>query len=141
MSGNQNKAGTFQQATSAMQLGAEQMRGAAEASARLPQEMIQRASQNFEVMRRIGETLSSGAQAATSELSEYVQHTAQRQQEMAQQLTQARTATDLFDIQTRFFQDNLRELLGLSERLLQHSATTARQAGQTISSAGTQSRS
>src|SRR5919199_5817760 len=101
------------------------MRGAAEASARLSQEMIQQATQNFEVLRRIGETLGSGARTATAELSEYVRHTAQRQQEMAQQLAQARTPGDVLDIQTRHFQDNLKELLGLSERMSQHSAETA----------------
>ena len=146
MSDDQNQrpgtsAGAFQQANDALQRGAEQMRGTAEASARLSQEMIQRASQNFEVLRRIGETLGSGARTATAELSEYVRHTSQRQQEMAQQLSQARTPSDVLDIQTRHFQDNLRELLGLSERLSQHSAEAVRQAGQSIGTAGDQTRS
>jgi len=74
MSDNQNqRPGTsagFNQASDALQRGAEQMRGTAEASARLSQEMIQRASENFEVLRRIGETLGSGARTATAELSE-----------------------------------------------------------------------
>ena len=146
MSDNQDQrpeapAGASQQANDALQRGAEQMRGAAEASARLSQEMIQRASQNFEVLRRIGETLGSGARTATAQLSEYVRHTSQRQQEMAQQLSQARTPNDVLDIQTRHFQDNLRELLSLSERLSQHSAEAARQAGQSIGTAGDQTRS
>jgi FtsZ-binding cell division protein ZapB len=146
MSDDQNQkpgasAGAFQQANEALQRGAEQMRGTAEASALLSQEMIQRASQNFEVLRRIGETLGSGARTATAELSEYVRHTSQRQQEMARQLSQARTPNDVLDIQTRHFQDNLRELLGLSERLSQHSAEAARQAGQGIGTAGDQTRS
>jgi hypothetical protein len=36
------------------------------------------------------------------------------------------------DIQNQYFQDNLKELLGLSERLSQNSAETAKQAGQGI---------
>jgi phasin protein len=114
----------------ALQQGAERMRAAAEMSAQLPREMIERAGQNFEVMRRIGETLGAGARTAGAELSEYVRHTAERQQEMAQRLAQARTPSDVLDIQSRYFQDNLRELLGLSERLSRASAETARQAGQ-----------
>src|SRR3954447_16191490 len=116
----------------AFQRGADQVRNAAQTSAQLSQDMIQRAGQNFEVMRRIGETLSSGARTAGNELSEYVRHTAQRQQEMIQRLAQARTPSDVLDIQNQYFQDNLRELLGLSERLSQNSAETARQAGQGI---------
>jgi len=143
MSDNQNQkpdvsAGAFQQANNASQRGAEQMRGTAQASAQLSQEMIQRASQNFEVLRQIGETLGSGARTAATELSEYVRHTSQRQQEMAQQLAQARTPSDVLDIQTRHFQDNLKELLGLSERMSQHSAETARQAGQSIGTSARQ---
>ncbi|HEX2173771.1 MAG TPA: phasin family protein [Dehalococcoidia bacterium] len=130
MSDNQNKTGTS--AGTAAQTGADQMRAAAQMSAQLSQEMIQRAGQNFEVMRRIGEALSAGGRTATTELSEYVRHTAQRQQEMTQRLAQARTPNDVLDIQTQYFQDNLRELLGLTERLSQNTAETARQAGQGI---------
>ncbi|HEY8612302.1 MAG TPA: phasin family protein [Roseomonas sp.] len=125
-----------QKVSQLLQHGADQMRGAAEASAQLPREMIDRAGQNFEVMRRIGETLSSGAQSATSEVSEYVRHTTQRQQEMVQKLSQARTPSDVLDIQSRYFMDNLRELLGVSEKLLQNSADTARQAGQGLGGGG-----
>ena len=146
MSDNQNQrpgtpAATFEQTSDALQRGAEQMRGTAEASARLSQEMIQRASQNFEVLRRIGETLGSGARTAAADLGEYVRHTSQHQQDMAQQLSQARTPSDVLDIQTRHFQDSLRELLSLSERLSQHSAEAARQAGQSIGTTGDQTRS
>ena len=125
----------------AFQQGAERMRAAAEVSSQLPREMIERAGQNFEVMRRIGETLGSGARAAGAELSEYVRHTAERQQEMAQRLSQARTPSDVLEIQSRYFQDNLRELLGLSERLSRASAETARQAGQGLSGGEGPSRS
>jgi hypothetical protein len=146
MSDNQNQkpgasGGASPQANAAMQRGAEQMRDTAEASARLSQEMIQRASQNFEVLRRIGETLGSGARTATTELSEYARHTTQRQQEMVQQLSQARTPADVLDIQTRYFQDNLKEILSLTERMSQHSAETARQAGQSMGTPGGQPRS
>jgi hypothetical protein len=125
------RGGTTTQAE-AFQRGADQVRNAAQTSAQLSQDMIQRAGQNFEVMRRIGETLSSGARTAGNELSEYVRHTAQRQQEMTQRLAQARTPSDVLDIQNQYFQDNLKELLGLSERLSQNSAETAKQAGQGI---------
>jgi hypothetical protein len=136
MSDNQNQAsgasgGTTDQ-TGASQRGADQMRNAAQMSAQLSQEMIQRAGQNFEVMRRIGAALNAGGRSAGNEFAEYVRHTAQRQQEMAQRLAQARTPSDVLDIQTGFFQENLRELLGLTERLSQNTAETARQAGQGI---------
>ncbi len=122
----------IQQGRDALQRGAEQMRGATEGSARISRELIERAGQNFEVMRRIGETLTSGVREATTDLTEYVRHTAQRQQEMVQALGRARSPEEVLEIQTRHFQDNLRELLGLSERLARNSAETARRAGQGI---------
>ncbi len=121
-----------QQGRDALQRSAEQMRGAGEASARLSRDLIERAGQNFDVMRRIGEAMGSGARAAGAELSEFVRHTGRRQQEMAQDLARARTPGEVLEIQTRHFQDGLRELLGLSERLARNSAETARQAGQEI---------
>jgi hypothetical protein len=116
----------------AARMGQEAMRGAAEMSAQLSRDMIDRAGQGFDVMRQIGETLGSGARTTAGEVSEYLRHTAQRQQEMAQQLAQARTPGDVLDIQTRYYQDNLRELFGLTERLSRNTAETAHQAGQRI---------
>ncbi len=115
--------------------GAAQLQGAAEASARLSRDMIERAGEGFEVMRRIGEALGEGARAAAGEVSGYVAHTAQRQQEMVQRLAQARSPADVLEVQTRYYQDNLRELFGLAERLSRGGADAARQAGRQVGGA------
>jgi len=60
---------------------------------------------------------------------------------MPQRLPKARPPRVSLHITTRHFQDNLRGLLSLSERLSQHSAEAARQAGQSIGTTGDQGRS
>jgi hypothetical protein len=107
-----------------------QMSGMAEMSAKVSRELIERSGQNFEVMRQIAETLASGVQTAASECSEYAQHTAQRQAEMMQQLSAAQSPNDALRIQNHFLKDNLKELLGFSERLSRLSADKAKEAGE-----------
>ena len=122
------------QADSAMRQGADQLRtqmsGLAEMSAKVSQNVLTRSGQNFELMRRIAETLASGVQSAASECSEYAQHTARRQAEMMQQLGAARSPEDFLEIQNRHLQDNLKELLSFSERLARLSADKAKEAGE-----------
>jgi hypothetical protein len=122
------------QTESAMRQGADQLRnqmsGMAEMSAKVSQNIITRSGQNFEIMRRIAETLALGVQSAASECSEYAQHTARRQTEMMQQLGVARSPDDVLEIQNRYLQDNLKELLSFSERLSRLSADKAKEAGE-----------
>jgi len=126
----------MRQAGEAIRQGADQLRnqmsGMAEMSAKVSRELIEHSGQNFEVMRRIAETLASGVQAAASECTEYAQHTAQRQTEMMQQLSAARSPNEVLEIQNRFLKDNLKELLSFSERLSRLSADKAREAGERL---------
>ena len=49
-----------------------------------------------------------------------------------QQLTSARSPNDVLEIQNRYLQDNLRELLSFSERLSRLSADKAKEAGEQL---------
>jgi hypothetical protein len=122
------------QAGNAISQGADQLRdqmtGMAGMSAKVSQDLIERSGQNFEMMKRIAETLTSGGKSAVSECSEYAQNTAKRQAEMMQQLTSARSPNDVLEIQNRYLQDSLRELLSFSERLSRLSADKAKEAGE-----------
>ena len=101
-------------------------------SAKISQDLIERSGQNFEMMKRIAETLTSGGKSAVSECGEYAQNTAKRQSEMMRQLTSARSPNDVLEIQTRYLQDSLRELLSFSERLSRLSADKAKEAGERL---------
>jgi hypothetical protein len=101
-------------------------------SAQVSQELIQRSGQNFEMMKRIAEAMTSGAKSAASECAEYAKHSAKRQTEMMQQLASARSPNDVLDIQNRYLQDNLKELLSFSERLSLLSADKAREVSEQI---------
>jgi len=124
------------QAESTIRQGADQFRnqmtGMAEMSAKVSQDLIQRSGQNFEMMRRIAETMASGARSAAAECGEYAQHTAKRQAEMMQQLGSARSPDDVLEIQNRYLQDNLKELLSFSERLSRLSADKAKEASERL---------
>jgi hypothetical protein len=132
------EAGT-KQAEETLREGADQLRSqmgkagdVAGMSAQVSQELIQRSGQNFEMMKRIAEAMTSGARSAASECAEYAKHSAQRQTEMMQQLASARSPNDVLDIQNRYLQDNLKELLSFSERLSRLSADKAREASDKI---------
>ena len=124
------------QAGNAIRQGADQLRDqmteTAGMSATVSQDLIERSGQNFEMMKRIAETLASGGKSAVSECGEYAQNTAKRQAEMMQQLTSARSPNDVLEIQNRYLQDSLRELLGFSERLSRLSADKAKEAGERL---------
>jgi hypothetical protein len=132
------EAGT-KQAEETLREGADQLRSqmgkagdVAGMSAKVSQELIQRSGQNFEMMKRIAEAMTSGARSAASECAEYAKHSAKRQTEMMQQLASARSPNDVLDIQNRYLQDNLKELLTFSERLSRLSADKAREASEKI---------
>ncbi|EWY39899.1 hypothetical protein N825_04325 [Skermanella stibiiresistens SB22] len=146
MADDKNKGGSAaggkapRQAEEALREGADQLRNQmgnmadmAGMSAKVSQELIQRSGQNFEMMKRIAETMTSGARSAAAECAEYAKHSAKRQTEMMRQLAAARSPNDVLDIQTRFLQDNLTELLSFSERLSRLSADKAREATEGIS--------
>ena len=127
------------QAGEALREGADQLRNQmgnmqdmAGMSAKVSQELIQRSGQNFEMMKRIAESMTSGARSAATECAEYAKNSAKRQTEMMQQLTSARSPNDVLDIQNRYLQDNLKELLSFSERLSRLSADKAREASEKI---------
>ncbi len=132
------EAGT-KQAEETLREGADQLRSqmgkagdVAGMSAKVSQELIERSGQNFEMMKRIAEAMTSGARSAASECAEYAKHSAKRQTEMMQQLASARSPNDVLDIQNRYLQDNLKELLTFSERLSLISADKAREASEKI---------
>ncbi|QQP91479.1 phasin family protein [Skermanella sp. TT6] len=132
-----------QQAENALRQGADQLRNqmgnmadVAGMSAKVSQEMIQRSGQNFEMMKRIAETMTSGARSAAAECAEYAKHSAKRQSEMMQQLASARSPNDVLDIQNRYLQDNLKELLSFSERLSRLSADKAKEASERLDNKG-----
>ncbi|WP_158046099.1 phasin family protein [Skermanella pratensis] len=132
-----------QQAENTLRQGADQLRNqmgnmadVAGMSAKVSQELIQRSGQNFEMMKRIAETMTSGARSAAGECAEYAKHSAKRQSEMMQQLASARSPNDVLDIQNRYLQDNLKELLNFSERLSRLSAEKAKEAGERLDQKG-----
>ncbi len=138
-SGATTRDARHKQAEEALRQGADQLRNQmgkmgdmAGMSAKVSQELIQRSGQNFEMMKRIAEAMTSGARSAASECAEYAKHSAKRQTEMMQQLASARSPNDVLDIQNRYLQDNLKELLTFSERLSRLSADKAREASEKI---------
>src|SRR3954449_12823564 len=121
------------QTENAIRQGADQLRGQmAGMSAKVSQDLIERSGQNFEMMKRIAETFASGIKSAVSKSGEYAQNTAKRQAEMMQQLTSARSPNDVLEIQNRYLQDSLRDLLSFSERLSLLSADKAKEAGERL---------
>ena len=138
-SGAKARDASTKQAEESLREGADQLRNqmgkmgdVAGMSAKVSQELIERSGQNFEMMKRIAEAMTSGARSAASECAEYAKHSAKRQTEMMQQLASARSPNDVLDIQNRYLQDNLKELLTFSERLSRISADKAREASEKI---------
>jgi hypothetical protein len=134
--GAEGGAEPMRQAGDAIRQGADQLRnqmsGMAEMSAKVSRELIERSGQNFEVMRRIAETLASGVQTTANECTEYVQHTVQRQTWMMQQLSAAQSPNEVLEIQNHYLNDNLKEILSFTERLSRLSADKAKEAGERL---------
>jgi iron-sulfur cluster repair protein YtfE (RIC family) len=97
-------------------------------SSRVSQEAAQRTSANLELMKRLAETMLSGAREASSETVEWTRQAAERQAEASRQITQARSMEEMLDIQDRYIRENLQTLLDLSARVSRLSADKASEA-------------
>jgi hypothetical protein len=97
-------------------------------SSRLSQEAAQRTSANLELMKRLAETMLSGAREASSETVTWTRQAAERQAEATRQITQARSMEEMLDIQDRYIRENLQALLDLSARVSRLSADKASEA-------------
>jgi len=94
-------------------------------SSRVSQEAAQRTSANLELMKRLAETMLSGAREASSETVTWTRQAAERQAEATRQITQARSMEEMLDIQDRYIRENLQALLDLSARVSRLSADKA----------------
>jgi hypothetical protein len=97
-------------------------------SSRVSQEAAQRTSANLELMKRLAETMLSGAREASSETVAWTRQAAERQAEASRQITQARSMEEMLDIQDRYIRENLQALLDLSARVSRLSADKASEA-------------
>jgi hypothetical protein len=112
--------------------GADKLRGQMDTllgtSSRVSQEAAQRTSANLELMKRLAETMLSGAREASSETVTWTRQAAERQAEATRQITQARSMEEMLDIQDRYIRDNLQALLELSAKVSRLSADKASEA-------------
>jgi hypothetical protein len=97
-------------------------------TSRVSQEVAQRTSENLELMKRLAETMMSGAREASSEMLEWTRQASERQAEATRQITQARSMDDMLDIQNRYIRENLQALLDLSAKVSRLSADKASEA-------------
>src|SRR5687768_16702890 len=106
----------------------EQMSAMLGTTGRVSQEAARRTSENLELMKRMAETMMSGAREASSETVEWTRQVAERQAEATRQITQARDIEEMLDIQNRYIRDNLQALLDLSAKVSRVSADKASEA-------------
>jgi hypothetical protein len=106
----------------------EQMNTMLGTSSRVSQEAAQRTSANLELMKRLAETMLSGAREASSETIAWTRQAAERQAEASRQITQARSMEEMLEIQDRYIRDNLQALLELSAKVSRLSADKASEA-------------
>src|SRR5688500_20342319 len=85
----------------------EQMSALLGTTGRVSQEAARRTSENLELMKRLAETMMSGAQEASSEMAEWTRQAAERQAEATRQSTQAQGVEEMLDIQDRSTRRNL----------------------------------
>ena len=97
-------------------------------TSRVSQEAAQRTSANLELMKRLAETMLSGARETSSETVAWTRQVAERQAEATRQITQARDMEEMLDIQNRYIRDNLQALLDLSAKVSRLSADKASEA-------------
>jgi hypothetical protein len=116
----------------ATQQGAEklqsQMDTMLDTTSRVSQEAARRTSENLELMKRLAETMMSGAQEASSEMVEWTRQASERQAEATRQITQARGMDEVLDVQNRYIRENLQALLDLSAKVSRLSADKADEA-------------
>jgi hypothetical protein len=97
-------------------------------TSRVSQEAAQRTNANLELMKRLAETMLSGAREASSETVTWTRQAAERQAEATRQITQARSMEEMLAIQDRYIRENLQALLDLSARVSRLSADKASEA-------------
>ena len=97
-------------------------------SSRVSQEAAQRTNANLELMKRLAETMLSGAREASSEMVAWTRQASERQAEASRHITQARRMDEMLDIQDRYIRENLQALLDLSARVSRLSADKASEA-------------
>ena len=112
--------------------GAEKLQGQMDTmlgtTSRVSQEAAQRTSENLELMKRLAETMMSGAREASSEMVDWTRQASERQAEATRQITQARGREEMLDIQNRYIRENLQALLDLSAKVSRLSADKASEA-------------
>ena len=95
---------------------------------RASQEAARRTSENLELMKRLAETMASGAKEASSEIVEWTRQASERQTEATRQITQARSLDEVLDFQNRYIRENLQALLDFSAKVSRLSAEKASEA-------------
>ena len=125
------RTGTAAGAAAARQ-GAEKLQGQMDATlgtaGRASQEAARRTSENMELMKRLAETMASGAKEAASELAEWTRQVSERQNEATRQIAQARSLDEVLDMQNRYIRENLQALLDFSAKVSRLSAEKASEA-------------
>src|SRR5688500_19065504 len=106
----------------------EQMSAMLGTTSRVSQEAARRTSENLELMKRLAETMVSGAREASSEMVDWTRQASERQAEATRQITQARSMEEMLDIQNRYIRENLQALLALSAKVSRLSAAKASEA-------------
>ena len=116
----------------AAQQGAEQLQGQMNTMlgtvGRASQEAARRTSENLELMKRLAETMASGARETSSEIVAWTRQASERQAEATSQITQARSLDEVLDFQNRYIRENLQALLDFSAKVSRLSAETASEA-------------
>jgi hypothetical protein len=95
---------------------------------RASQEAARRTSENLELMKRLAETMASGAKEASSEIVAWTRQASERQAEATRQITQARSLDEALEFQNRYIRENLQALLDFSAKVSRLSAETASEA-------------
>jgi hypothetical protein len=98
------------------------------ATARASQEATRRAGENLELMRRLAETMTSGAREASSEVGEWSRRASERLAEATRRIAQARGMDEVLALQGDYVRENLQSLLDLSAKVSRLSAEKAGEA-------------
>jgi Phasin protein len=81
--------------------GAEKLQGQMDAmlgtAGRASQEAARRTGENMELMKRLAETMASGAREVSSEMVEWTRQASERQNEATRQITQARSLEEVLE--------------------------------------------
>jgi hypothetical protein len=97
-------------------------------ASRAMQEAARRTSENMELMKRLAETMASGARETSSEIVAWTRQASERQKEATHQITQARSLDEALEFQNRYIRENLQALLDFSAKVSRLSAEKASEA-------------